>query len=72
MVKNCCQEVKVNMMQVFLLVSLLNILVLLQNKCVLYAQWLSSSASKARSGFRHLSSRLVKYAPLESFVIDFV
>ena len=72
MVKNCCQEVKVNMMQVFLLVSLLNILVLLQNKCVLYAQWLLSSASKARSGSRHLSSRLVKYSPLVQFIVKIV
>ena len=42
-----------------LLVSLFNILVLLQNECVLNAQWLLSSATKARSGSCHLSSRLI-------------
>ena len=58
------------LIQVLLLVSLLNILVLLQNKCVLNALWLRSSC--ARPSFGHMSSRLVKSAPLERLSMNFV
>ena len=66
------KEVKMKRVPSIAIGQFIKSLVLLQNKCVLYAQWLSSSASKARLGFRHLSSRLVKSAPLERLVMNFV